>query len=485
MGARPVAWSRDALLSGGAMLLLAAFYARQFALRLGDPDLWGRLVVGELFLRAGAMPAADPFAYTPTLPLWVDHEWLTGVVFYSLFQVWGDAGILVFKTLLGLAAVGLTWLTARRAGSTWLAMVAMFAVAMPVFGYGLMPRAQLFTYFFFALWLYLLEGYRRGGERWPMFALPITMVAWCNLHGGFLAGMGLLTLYAVGMIGDRRGRLLLGMLLTCACATLINPYGFDYWLYLIPAVTMRRPGVAEWAPVPWNVTYFPFWILAILAVAALWQLRDQWRQSLAPMLVIGVTLVLAMRHARHMPLFAIACCGLTPGILFPRPRPYCSLIGVARRADVLMALTMLLLACFQLYGMAALDGPAEFALPQSTAIENMVIYPVNAIDFLQRDPQGGNLAVPFNWGEYAIWRLWPTCRVSLDGRYETAYPDATVQMVDDFFAVRGDWRALIDQYPTRLVLAPAGSPINERLAAEADWRREYTDPVATVWRRRP
>ena len=129
-------------------------------------------------------------------------------------------------------------------------------------------------------------------------AVPITMVAWCNLHGGFLAGMGLLTLYAVGMIGDRRGRLLLGMLLTCACATLINPYGFDYWLYLIPAVTMRRPGVAEWAPVPWNVTYFPFWILAILAVAALWQLRDQWRQSLAPMLVIGVTLVLAMRLDR-------------------------------------------------------------------------------------------------------------------------------------------------------------------------------------------
>jgi hypothetical protein len=110
---------------------------------------------------------------------------------------------------------------------------------------------------------------------------------------------------------------------------------------------------------------------------------------------------------------------------------------------------------------------------------------VSAIGFLQRDPQGGNLAVPFNWGEYAIWRLWPTCRVSLDGRYETAYPDTTVQIVDDFFAVRGNWRALIDQYPTRLVLAPAGSTINERLAAEADWRREYTDPVATVWRRRP
>ena len=32
--------------------------------------------------------------------------------------------------------------------------------------------------------------------------------------------------------------------------TLINIYGLKFWAYLIPAVLMKRPGIAEWQPLP-------------------------------------------------------------------------------------------------------------------------------------------------------------------------------------------------------------------------------------------
>lgn len=77
--ARPAAGSISAARGQRALpalmvALVVAFFARQFALRLYDADLGGRLAVGRLFCELGEMPKTDPFAYTPTLPLWVDHE---------------------------------------------------------------------------------------------------------------------------------------------------------------------------------------------------------------------------------------------------------------------------------------------------------------------------------------------------------------------------------------------------------------------------
>lgn len=51
-----------------------------------DPDLFARVAVGRLVQAHGAIPLIDPFAFTPTLPLWIDHEWLSGVVFWFVIS---------------------------------------------------------------------------------------------------------------------------------------------------------------------------------------------------------------------------------------------------------------------------------------------------------------------------------------------------------------------------------------------------------------
>src|SRR5207249_3766765 len=40
----------------------------------------------------------------------------------------------------------------------------------------------------------------------------------------------------------------------------------------------------------------------------------------------------------------------------------------------------------------------------------------------------GRLILPFDWGQFAIWHFGPRLRVSIDGRRETVYSDATVRL---------------------------------------------------------
>jgi len=52
----------------------------------------------------------------------------------------------------------------------------------------------------------------------------------------------------------------------------------------------------------------------------------------------------------------------------------------------------------------------------------------------------GNLWTTFDWGEYAIWHFGPALRVSIDGRRETVFSDAVIQL--NRAAEHGDRAAL-------------------------------------------
>ena len=56
-------------------------------------------------------------------------------------------------------------------------------------------RSHTFTYFLFGVTLFCVEELR-GGRRWPVVALPLVMLVWANLHGGFVVGLGVVFFYA-------------------------------------------------------------------------------------------------------------------------------------------------------------------------------------------------------------------------------------------------------------------------------------------------
>jgi len=212
-------------LKAAAFLLLITVSLYCLSTTTADPDLWGYLAFGRLFWGQGQFPYLDIFAYVPTLKPWVYHEWLTGVLFYPLYRILGAPGLQVLKYAFGLGTAGVIYLTARRRGADSLptALILFFALLAMSVGYSAV-RAQVFTYFFFALFLYLLESARLSGNWRRLWLLVPIQIVWCNLHGGFLAGLGLIFLYALGEALSRRPfRPYLGWFLLAGLAKLINP----------------------------------------------------------------------------------------------------------------------------------------------------------------------------------------------------------------------------------------------------------------------
>jgi hypothetical protein len=80
-------------------------------------------------------------------------------------------------------------------------------------------------------------------------------------------------------------------------------------------------------------------------------------------------------------------------------------------------------------------------------------YPVREVDILSRAQVTGNLATPFSRGSYCSWRLYPRIKVSMDGRYETTYPESTSELNFDFHDKLGtNWDRLIRDFPVDFVI---------------------------------
>ena len=139
-----------------------------------DPDVFARVAVGRLVEREGWIVSQDPFAFTPRHDRWIDHEWLSGVVFYQVSQAAGELGLLALNIGMMLLTVGLLVGAARKYGgeprvnTVWLILVMIPAAATWVS----VVRSGVFTAFLLAWMLFLLVRWRAGERGW-LWGLPL------------------------------------------------------------------------------------------------------------------------------------------------------------------------------------------------------------------------------------------------------------------------------------------------------------------------
>ncbi len=475
--------------AGVFSVLLSSILVLLAKVNLADPDLWGYLSFGRLFWHMDKFPYRDVFSYVPTLNPWVYHEWLTGVLFYPLYQTVGIPGLLVLRDGLALATLGLVYLTAARRGAHPLAAALFVGIIIKAACYGYSPvRAQVFTFFFFALSLYLLEQARLRGRWRGLYLLPVIHLPWCNLHGGFLAGLGLIAIYAAGEFLARRPyRPYLVVLLLSILATLINPYGVDYWIYMARAVTMPRPDIIEWASLfrayqtgVANLGLIIYLlVLCFVGLFGMWQSR--WREVTAS-LALAATFFLGLRHIRHLPFFLILAGAYWPVCLqvnvdYLKSRPALKRMwGMANLRIALLAflasLTVLNLAAF------VQDKPLSVQLPQQPSPQkdaNPLFYPVGAVAYILQQGLSGKIVTVFGWGEYLMWELYPRCLVGYDGRYETVYPPEVGKKYEEFHYGRPQWRQFLEAYPPDLILLDKRMAVVPLLQKEPHWRQVYAD----------
>jgi hypothetical protein len=213
-------------------------------------DLAYNVRAGGIVLDTRALPSPDAFTFTAGGSPWVDQQWAAQAILAAVHRLGGWSLLAVVRALL----VGLTfWLVlgaCRSAGAglrvaAWLTLGG-FAVGLVTLGL----RPQLLGMVLFAGTLAILA--RRDRRPGLVWALPLIVAVWANVHGSFVLGPAAVLIAWLSDLPARRsgvGRLLLVGLLSAA-ATLVNPYGVGVWAYAAGVAadpTIRRL-ITEWQP---------------------------------------------------------------------------------------------------------------------------------------------------------------------------------------------------------------------------------------------
>lgn len=448
-------------------------------LNIADFDLWARLVQGASIWNTGHLIHNDMFAFTPVLSEYVDHEWGSGLIFFSLLKIFGPASLLILKVILGIGAVFFTLFAGRASGTKW---TTLFIIAIPAVmavypGYDPVIRSHAFTYVLFSITLLCLEEIRLG-RRWPAFLVVVIMALWANLHGGFVAGLGIIMLYALeGYFLRRRERIMFLVFGFSLLVTFINPYGVKLWKYLIPALLMPRSSIIEWRPMPlWGPDiFFGFRIIFVIAAISVvmgWKKVNE-RPLSALMLII--TAYLSFKHMRHAPFFGLATIVFLGPYLetgYERLKTY--LPAFFKRINSIAAI----LAIYFLITVSVVL--TVLPMVRLNVITPSVFFPVKPVDILIHSKITGNLVVSFGWGNYAMWRLYPNIKISICGRYEAMYPESTFLMNEDFFLRKGkDWDRIFRQCKVDFIIfnfsktRPHSSDI-DNLGFEMVWHDDFS-----------
>ena len=200
-----------------------------------DPDIYIMLATGRYVAQTGHAPTVDLWSHTAYGQPWPMHEWLSSLLFYGLFTLFGINGITLFKAL-ALALVFFLGLQIMRLrGVSPFAALLTSVLALLVVNYAFAERIQVFSFVLFLSSLYLLELFRSNQiKRWKFLSITAAMfLVWANLHLGYIIGLGLygLALFDGLLTGFTKKdwgffkwsaiALVLAFLVTG-----INPYGF-------------------------------------------------------------------------------------------------------------------------------------------------------------------------------------------------------------------------------------------------------------------
>ena len=127
-----------------------------------DPDLYIMLATGRYVAQIGHAPTMDLWSHTAYGQPWQMHEWLSSLLFYGLFLLWGINGIILFKAGVLVLAFFLGLQIMRLRGASPFMALLTSALALSVVNYAFAERIQVFSFVLFLLSLYLLELFRAG-----------------------------------------------------------------------------------------------------------------------------------------------------------------------------------------------------------------------------------------------------------------------------------------------------------------------------------
>lgn len=453
-----------------------------------DTDTWWHLRSGQVMMDQHTILRHDLFSHTRQGEAWVNHSWGAQIILYGVYELFGggvnpgasgNVGLALFTAALATAGMGFVY--AMCAGNAYLRafVVVLGAATAAVFW---APRPQMFSFLLAAVTLYLLHLYKRKQVD-RLWIIPVLVVVWVNLHGGFAMAFILLLGALVGegfgnLAGDRRADVIRGKrlkklaLVTAVSVPVIaiNPYGLRMLTYPLDTVSIGalQDFIQEWATPDFHLPQtWPF-LMLLLALLAVFATSRQ-KADYTDLVLVAVTAAMALMAGRNIALFAVVA---TP-VLARQADAWLAERGWQLRPRQTVGGRMLLAnwALLALVGMGALAKVVTTLNPQTMRRAQEEFFPVELAAYLQQEPSSGGLFNSYNWGGYLIYRA-PDVPVFVDGRTDL-YGDQLLRQYLDIILLREGWQQLLDAYGIERVAIEADSALAGALRLLPDRWHEW------------
>ena len=496
-----------------ATLLLGLSCGALGRLLLRDASIGWHIRDGQAMLLSHAITRTDPFSSTMGGHTWYAWEWLYDVLIALVHHVLGLNGAVFYSAAIIAATFVLTLHLALRDHGNLPATLFLLLLSLGASAVHFFARPHLVSWLFTVIWFAVLDtGERRPEDGGNVLWLPILMLVWVNLHGGFLLGFALLAVYLLAGIGSCRKkngasdesrrwvRRLWWCLGLSLAASFINPYGYrlhlHVWGYLTDRFLMNH--ITEFfSPDFHGAAQQCFAVLLILAIVALASAPRRVRAS--HLMVILLAAYSGLYATRSLPTSALLITLVIAPLLSesisqaadnarlaPWLRAFISRLDSfgARMGSLEVQLRghLWMVLVFAI-GLFACSNHGRLGSEQFiNAYFDEKRFPVRAAEVIaQREIRDPIFSLDY-WGGYLIYRLYPQTKVVVDDRHDL-YGDQFFRDYLKIVLVQPGWDKALDEKRVKWVLVPAESSLANILRLTSDWTVSYEDGTASLFHR--
>jgi hypothetical protein len=485
--------------------ILAALVFTPLATKLlGDAGIGWHIRTGEQILATHSIPRTDYFSSTMVGRPWFAWEWLYDVGVGVLNRIAGLNGIAWFTAVVIAGVFSWMFRLLVRREMNFIFALLLVLLSMSASTIHFLARPHVLSWLFTLAFFWLLDSTERNyfkgvGRHRKLWALPMLMLIWVNVHGGFVLGFVLIVVFWFGSVwtwfrtkgtgiedllhkiaAGRRVRDLTRVGLASLVVSLANPYGWKLHAHIYSYLTDRflMDHIEEFqSPNFHGLAEKSFLILLVVSLAVLVTSGRKLRTS-EGLLVLFITYA-GLYASRNIPVSSILL-AMIVGPWLPDPKPL-------RNFSLRMSATELALKA-HLWPIVAVIATFLIAANRGWVGSHSLMdahfdahrMPVQAVNYLDARDLQGSILTPDYWGGYIIYRLYPKVHVVVDDRHDLYGAEFLKSYLRMMHVERG-WDEFLRDHTARSLLLPRNSPLATILANNPEWRSVYADDMAIVF----
>lgn len=450
---------------------------------LYDPDVPWHLAAGQYILDHKTIPFSDLWSFTMEEQqeyTWYNIAWGWDVVIALIANLFGEGGLFVITVAFAAFIVSLMAHHLLQRGYHDDVVKIMATLVGLVIWHSLFARPHLMSYLLAFVFYIILHNNKEKHHKHPLLiTLPLLMVLWVNMHGGFLAGFTVIGAFFIEAVVKKQhsyAKQLLCSGVLCGLALCVNPYG----IYIVDAVLRSLNSsitnyIGEWRSFAYGDFLGPSVYLLVFIFAS--NSRDK-NIPLSDKILAFAWLIAALFSIRNFAIFSLLSApylayNIQQSIELKKHKEYNT---PARQVGIFA------IACAVIVIFLVPSTRQELTFHEIIVDEERA--PLAAINYIREHYPDKRFLNHYDIGGYMIYFA-PEYKVFADGRAGTAYSEEALQDILQFFFFEDGWQDLLSKYHIDGIIIPNQYKNNlTTLEKDKRWKLVFESKAANVYIKR-